>query len=311
MSTNSKVSVCMITYGHEKFIQQAIQGVLMQNCNFELELILANDGSPDNTDEIIQDIIKNNQSGVEIKYLNNKNNLGMSFNFVFALENASGKYIALCEGDDYWTDPLKLQKQVDFLEGNQLAMGCFHNASLVNENGEIIDKIYNSHVSTSQSYNQEECLKVLGSSYATCTLVFRNNALNDFPKVLVSEFCDELLDIVVTEKGSLCFLNFNGANYRHHPGGVWTGRKEAKFNLAMYKRMEVLYKVPAYKKKYASYLKIKIFELVKGFIFSNNIASKIRIKYFFKTLKFLNYSKKETYSFLTNFLVNILQIRKI
>lgn len=118
MSQNPIVSVVMITYGHENYIREAIEGVLMQNCDFEVELIVANDCSPDKTDLIIKDIIQNHPRGNWIKYHHHEKNLGMMPNFIFALQQAKGNYIALCDGDDYWIDALKLQKQVDFLELN-------------------------------------------------------------------------------------------------------------------------------------------------------------------------------------------------
>jgi len=310
MKIYPKVSVCMITYGHEKFIEEAINGILMQEADFDIELIISNDASPDRTDEIIKMIIQNHPRGNWIRYINHKNNIGMTLNFHFVLEACEGKYIALCDGDDYWTDPLKIQKQVDFLETNEQASGCFHHASFVDEKGEIINEIYNSHVSNLVCYNQKECLTILGSSYATCSLLFRSKAISNLPKVLISELCDELLDIVITENGSLYFLNFNGANYRFHSGGVWSGRQEAKFSLTMYKRMHALYKVPSYKKKYSSYLKSKTFLLVQGFIFSNYITTKTRLLYFFKTLKFLNYYNKETYLFFMDFIISITKIKK-
>jgi glycosyltransferase involved in cell wall biosynthesis len=108
----------MITYGHDQFISQAIEGVLMQKCDFDIELIIANDCSPDNTDLVVKKIIEEHPNRNWIKYVKHKTNLGMLPNFIWALEQTKGKYIALCEGDDYWTDPLKLQKQVDFLEVN-------------------------------------------------------------------------------------------------------------------------------------------------------------------------------------------------
>lgn len=310
MSRNIKVSVCMITYGHEKFIEEAINGVLMQEVDFEVELIISNDASPDGTDEVVKSIIKNHARGSWIKYIKHQSNLGMSLNAVFVLNECQGEFIASCEGDDFWTDPLKLQKQVNFLEANKQAAGCFHHASLINEKSEVISEIYNPEVSTLVCYNQKECLTILGSSYATCSLVFRSKALENLPKVLESHFCDELLDIVLTEEGLLYFLDFNGASYRAHSCGVWTGRQEAKFNLVMFKRMEALYKVPLYKKRYSSYLKIKIFPLAKGFLFSNNITRKMRVSNFFTTLKFLNYTKKDTYLFLFDFFISIIQIKK-
>ena len=113
-----KVSVKMITYKHEKFIKQAIEGVLMQKANFEFELIIADDCSPDNTNEIVNKIIESHPRGSVIKYYRHEKNIGMNENGLFGVNKCNGKYIAFCEGDDYWTDSLKLQKQVDFLEKN-------------------------------------------------------------------------------------------------------------------------------------------------------------------------------------------------
>ena len=119
MSTEKlMVSVAMITYGHEKFIKNAIQGILMQECKFEFELIIANDCSPDKTDTVVQNIIESHPKAHRIVYTKHISNKGMMPNFFWAIDQCKGKYIAFCEGDDYWTDPLKLQNQVDFLETN-------------------------------------------------------------------------------------------------------------------------------------------------------------------------------------------------
>lgn len=119
--TNQKpmVSIVMITYGHEKYIEEAINGVFIQQTDFPVELIIANDCSPDSTDEVVENLLSQAPENVNIKYTRHESNLGMMPNFIWALQQAKGKYIALCEGDDYWTDPLKLQKQVDFLEENE------------------------------------------------------------------------------------------------------------------------------------------------------------------------------------------------
>lgn len=112
------VSVDMITYNHEKFLAKAIEGVLMQETSFKYELIIANDCSPDNTKSVVEHFINNHPKGDVIKYYEHVNNIGMQSNAIFTLNCCKGKYIAICEGDDYWTDPYKLQKQVDFLESN-------------------------------------------------------------------------------------------------------------------------------------------------------------------------------------------------
>ena len=108
------VSVVMITYNHEKFIKEALESIFSQKTNFHYELIISNDCSTDNTDEVIKKIIDKNENGSLINYTNHHKNKGMIPNFLWSIQQAKGKYIALCEGDDYWTDPYKLQKQVDF-----------------------------------------------------------------------------------------------------------------------------------------------------------------------------------------------------
>jgi len=123
-----RVSVVMITYNHEQYIKQAIEGVLIQETDFEVELIISNDASTDRTDEVVNEAIKNYKGKINIRYYNHKKNKGATNNFIWTLKQAQGKYIAICEGDDYWTDPYKLQKQVDFLEENEeYGMVCTQN----------------------------------------------------------------------------------------------------------------------------------------------------------------------------------------
>lgn len=116
-----KVSVVTITYGHEKYIIETLQGVLMQQFDGPVEFIIANDNSPDETDEVVKNYFRENSipANFEIKYTKHEINKGIVPNFVWVFEQTNGKYIAFCEGDDYWTDPLKLQKQVDFLEAHE------------------------------------------------------------------------------------------------------------------------------------------------------------------------------------------------
>jgi len=150
MATPPKVSVCMITYNHEKYIREAIEGVLMQECDFEVELIVANDCSLDATDTIIEDILKNHPRASWIKYTYHNQNKGMMPNFIWALNQCKNKYIGLCEGDDYWTDSLKLQKQVDFLEGNKDCIICFTQSNVLLPNGKItVGSFYDKPLKTS------------------------------------------------------------------------------------------------------------------------------------------------------------------
>ncbi len=138
MESQRLVSVVMITYNHKNFIKKAIEGVLMQQCNYPLELIIADDASPDNTQQVVTSF-KNHPNSHWIKYTKHQENKGMMPNFLWAVSQAQGKYIALCEGDDYWTDPYKLQKQVDFLEANPEYVLCFHPVKVLQPDGELVD----------------------------------------------------------------------------------------------------------------------------------------------------------------------------
>jgi len=122
----SKVSVIILAFNQEDFITKAIQSVLIQKVNFPVELIISNDCSTDKTDSLIREIITNLPNDFEVVYTNHTVNIGATPNFYDALKKVSGKYLAFCEGDDYWTDENKLQVQYDFLEQNFDYAMCFH-----------------------------------------------------------------------------------------------------------------------------------------------------------------------------------------
>src|SRR5664280_1048957 len=130
-NNNTMVSVNMITYNHESYIVKAIEGVLKQKCNFKIELIIGEDCSTDNTAEIVK--IYAQKYPEIIKARCNVLNMGMMTNAVKNLSECAGKYVAICEGDDYWTDPYKLQKQVDFLEANTDFVISHHNMKVIYE----------------------------------------------------------------------------------------------------------------------------------------------------------------------------------
>lgn len=215
MIKNPKLSVCMITYGHEKYIRNAIEGVLIQECDFEIELIISNDCSPDDTDKIIQNILDKNKTKITVKYFNNEMNLGMMPNFIFALQQCSGQYIALCEGDDYWTDPLKLRKQVDFLENNLEYVLCFHKVDIEKTNGEILADFI---TKLPENYETLETLARLGNYIHTPSVVFRN-ILKKFPfEFEFSPIGDYFLYMMLAENGKLKYLEEKMAVYRHGVG---------------------------------------------------------------------------------------------
>lgn len=220
MKQYPKVSVCMITYGHEKYIREAIEGVLMQEYDFEVELIIANDCSPDKTDDVIHNILENHPQATWIKYVKHDTNIGMMANFIFAMQECKGKYIALCEGDDYWTDPLKLQKQVDFLEANPDYVLCFHPVSILKTNGDIVDDFV---TKVPDNYESIETLARLGNYIHTPSVVFRN-IIKEFPfEFSQSPIGDYFLYMMLAEHGKLKCLEDNMAVYREGIG-VWSDK---------------------------------------------------------------------------------------
>jgi glycosyltransferase involved in cell wall biosynthesis len=209
------LSVIMITYGHEKYIREAIYGVLMQECDFEIELIIANDCSPDKTATIVNDIIEVHPRGKLIKYFRHEKNIGMMLNFLFAYKKCNGKYIAICEGDDYWTDPLKLQKQVDFLENNYDYVLCFHKVNVLKINGEIVNDFI---TKVPENYENIETLARLGNYIHTPSVVFRN-CIEEFPfEFKYASMGDFFIYMMLAEHGKLKCLEDKMCVYRHGVG---------------------------------------------------------------------------------------------
>lgn len=208
-----KVSVVTITYGHEKYITETLDGVLMQQYDGPVELIIANDNSPDATDEVVKKYFLENPapSNFEIKYTKHETNKGMMPNFIWALEQATGKYIALCEGDDYWTDPLKLQKQVDFLENNTEYNICGHWQTTVDEKGCDLISV------------SDECSKL--TNLATRCVVFRRSDLrSDFYENFkyYKNLGETYIYHYLSQYGKATILPFYGAAYRISPVGVYS-----------------------------------------------------------------------------------------
>lgn len=227
MSSTLQVSVCMITYNHEDFIQQAIEGVLMQECDFNVELIIADDCSPDSTNKIVHSIIENHPRGSLIKYIRHEKNVGMMPNFVFAMQQCKGEYIALCEGDDYWTDPLKLQKQVDFLEANPDYVLCFHQVNILKTNGEIVDDFI---TKVPENHEAIETLARLGNYIHTPSLVYRN-VIEIFPaEFTLAPIGDYFLYMLLSEHGKLHYIDEKMAVYREGVG-IWSTKTTYYRNL--------------------------------------------------------------------------------
>jgi glycosyltransferase involved in cell wall biosynthesis len=213
-----KLSVCMITYNHEKYIAQAIESVLMQEVNFDYEIVIGEDCSTDGTREIVKKYAEKYPN--KIRVLFHPHNLGLwgKNNFVQTFKACQGQYVALLDGDDYWIDPLKLQKQADFLDNHPECVACFHNIYFdINGKKEVRYKTELKSIITQRDLILCTC------TMNTCSVMFRNNLFQEFPPWFYDLYgSDWALHIINSQYGDAGYLNEVMAVYRIHPGGICT-----------------------------------------------------------------------------------------
>lgn len=218
-----KASICMVTYNQEKYISEAIESVLKQEVNFDYELVIGEDCSTDRTRAIVQDYAREHPK--KIRLLLRETNQGMQWNFYHALQACQGEYIALLEGDDYWLDFQKLQKQVDFLDANPDFSACFTRAMVVYDRNVSPAFYIPGNRPDKTIYTTED---LLAKNYiATCSMVFRN-LINDieFTPFLSLSMVDRPLHVLLSLRGPIGYFNEVMAAYRLHPEGVWTKQEE-------------------------------------------------------------------------------------
>jgi glycosyltransferase involved in cell wall biosynthesis len=216
------VSICCLTYNHRPYIKECLEGFLIQNCNFKFEVLIYDDASTDGTSEIIleyhskfPDIIK------PIIQIENQYSKGVRVNNVYNFSRAKGKYVALCEGDDYWTDPLKLQKQVDFLEENESYSMVHTDYDLLNSVTGEITKCYNASIGMTKDLTNDFHFYFCNTRFVrTLTVCYRKEILDE----IIQDFLqnesrnliagDSLLNIVSAHFGKVKYLEDRTGVYR-------------------------------------------------------------------------------------------------
>jgi len=184
---NPLVSIICRTYNHEKYISDAIESFLMQKTDFSIEIIIYDDASTDNTANIVRKYEKKYPSIIRPIYQKeNQHSKGFNTSVGLIYSKAKGKYIASCEGDDYWTDPYKLKKQVEFLEQNTNYIATAHNVRVIDENNELVSdklnpyKLFDEHIYTVKDAEQ------LRLPFQTASLVYRNIWLSISDEIIKS-----------------------------------------------------------------------------------------------------------------------------
>lgn len=216
------VSVLIITYNHEKFIAQALDSALMQQTDFDYEVVVGEDCSIDSTRSILRTYLTEWEPVVRVLF--NHRNLGANRNLVNVLQECRGKYVAMLEGDDYWTSADKLQKQVNFLEAQSDCAVCFHDVDCVDESGRSVDE--HRRESPHKSILSIEDL-VRGNFIHTCSVMFIRGLVREFPSWFFdSKLGDWPLHLFNALHGSIGHIPEEMAAYRIHGEGVWSSSSE-------------------------------------------------------------------------------------
>ncbi|SFL45355.1 glycosyltransferase [Pelosinus propionicus] len=225
-----KVSVVVPTYNHEKYIAVCLDSILCQNTNFDYEILIGEDDSSDGTRDIVKKYVRDYPSKIKAFYTDRKH---VSYfaghpnggdNFINLLKNASGEYISLCDGDDYWTNNSKLQQQVDFLDKNSDFSICFHNAIRTDGTEHVLySQIEDILKSGKAFFELEDLLK--SNFIPTASVVFRNKLIGELPDWYFKfAFGDWSLHILNAMHGKIKYIDEPMSVYRIHNSSSWSSK---------------------------------------------------------------------------------------
>lgn len=277
------VSICCITYNHEKFIAEAIDSFLMQITTFPFEIIIGEDCSTDHTLSIIQRYRSKYPN--LIKVFTYEKNQGMFGNFKQTYEKCKSPYIAFCEGDDYWTDDHKLQKQIDFLEHNLDFSICCHKSENYHEETPTVSREFPA-IAEEKELTIHDILKTNIAN--TCTFVYRNLDIKFPPFFEKLQLLDWPMHILYAEKGKIKYLPDLMARYRIHPQGVWSGNlhiKRLQHINTMLKEMDVYFESKYHNELYATIRKNTLEQLIYSVKYNLKKNIQKKFPYFFHLLK--------------------------
>ncbi len=226
-----KLSVIIITYNHEKYIKECLDSILSQKTDFDLEILLGEDDSEDRTREICIEYAEKYPEKISL-FLHDRNNVIYvngkptgNYNFIYSITKARGEYIAICEGDDYWIDDCKLQKQVDALEKHKEHSICFHDVV------ECYEDSKKSNFLACKKQKEVTLLQdILQRNYIpTCSVVFRNQNITNIPHWFVKSMAgDWLLHLINAQYGSILYIDKVMGVHRIHQGCIWSSNTHIK-----------------------------------------------------------------------------------
>ncbi len=239
MNRSPLVSICSLVYNHAAFLSDYFEGLLKQETTFDFELLIYDDASSDNSAEIILNYAEKYPEIIKpIIQSENQFSKGVDVNIVYNFSRIKGKYVAICEGDDYWTDPHKLQKQVDFLESHPDYNLCCHNWE-IDTNGVISPSPVHYLYKEPLSFDFATLPWVWITK--TVTVMFRNHVF-DYDLMKRYQYGRDVqlvYHLLTTGKGY--FLPVVMCRYRIHDGGVWGGKDQNEKNRTTWMVYKELY----------------------------------------------------------------------
>lgn len=302
------VSVSCITYNHEAFIADAIEGFLRQETPFPVEILIHDDASTDRTADIIRTYEQAHPDKIRAIYQHenqySKGARPSHFNYM----RARGKYIALCEGDDYWTDPLKLAKQIEALEANPNISLCFHTARKISHDGDSESKLIGRYAEGNAVIPVEDVITKLHGAIPTASVVITKSAADSLMKFREEQCGVRVGDIVVqilsSLSGGAMFIDREMSVYRFKTPGSWNARQSVDVeNRMRYARdsISVLLALDAYtqgkySKEFAQQVRRSVMVIARSAAFSRRqkwaffqefgmlLNTSSRLSFLFKTL---------------------------
>lgn len=226
MKTNEEplVSVCCLVYNHAPYLRECFEGFVMQKTNFPIEILVHDDASTDGSQEIIKEYTAKYPTLFKPIYQKeNQYSKGIGISATYQFPRAKGRYIALCEGDDYWIDPYKLQKQVDFLELHTEYRICCHNAYIINHYSDNV-KIYPFNVFLEKKTYVMEDIILNNWFVPTASIMLTKEVVKEYQlfaaehKVFNGDYSLQI--IALNDNYKLYYSNDMMSVYRLHKGGV-------------------------------------------------------------------------------------------
>lgn len=216
------VSVVCDVYNHEPYLRQCLDGFVIQKTNFKIEVLVHDDASTDKSAEIIMEYTNKYPDIVKpILQQENQYSRGVGIWKTYQFPRVAGKYVAICEGDDYWTDPLKLQKQVDYLETHPNFSMCFHRVKCFAEKGRVWQDIFG--YLTTKDYPVKDCNEFFKRWLVpTCSILMRGDLLHKIPSNPLFTYGDSVIIATCLNNGPIHCIGEDMGVYRLTPGG-WNG----------------------------------------------------------------------------------------